>query len=75
MVGDRMIQLQHRVNYGFVVFPLVRGALWSGSVLWVERDALGRRRDWKGGLDPNGTSKRSSEFVPTNLTGPNSSGR
>jgi hypothetical protein len=40
----------------------------SGSVCLVggaqDRDALGRRRDWKGGLDPNGTSKRSSEFGP-----------
>jgi hypothetical protein len=57
MVGDRMIRTCR--------FPLVRVALrW----VWVwlvggaqDRDALGRRRDWKSGLDPNGASKRSSE--------------
>jgi hypothetical protein len=30
MVGDRMIQLQHRVNYRLVGFPLVRVALGPG---------------------------------------------
>jgi hypothetical protein len=30
MVGDRMIQLQHRVNYRLVGFPLVRVALGLG---------------------------------------------
>jgi len=38
MVGDKMIQLQHRVNYGLVVFPwFALRCVGSGSVLWVER--------------------------------------
>ena len=36
MADDRMIQLQHRVNYGLVVFPWF-ALRWVWSVWWVER--------------------------------------